>query len=251
MRCGRSSTSSAAAPSRSIRSTATTAICSRLAAASRCPPIRRRTAPRSRMADLRQLYRKPRSAVLQAGAGTGKTHSLVTLCLHALAGLGRPEPLPPARLWAVTFSEKAAAELKSRIRNRIDRLASAGAGAVRDLEPELWESSGGSPPAASHWRRVLRDLGLAQIDTLHGLCAQILRRHSATAGLDPDFAVLDEVQSKHLRAETSLATILDALDGPGPRKNAARDLCEDLSLSGGRFGGGLAGELESLLASLA
>ena len=204
------------------------------------------------MADLRQLYREPRSAVLQAGAGTGKTHSLVTLCLHALAGVGRREPLPPARLWAVTFSEKAAAELKGRIRQRVDGLATSNSPEeVRRIEPDLWESCGGSPPPASHWRRVLRDLGLAQIDTLHGLCAQILRRHSATAGLDPDFAVLDEVQSKHLRAETSLATILDALDGQGPRKNAARDLCEDLSLSGGRFGGGLAGELESLLASLA
>ena len=75
------------------------------------------------MAELRDLYRQPRSAVLQAGAGTGKTHSLVTICLHALAGVGRKEPLPPARLWAVTFSEKAAAELKGRIRQRVDRLA--------------------------------------------------------------------------------------------------------------------------------
>ena len=140
------------------------------------------------MADLRQLYREPRSAVLQAGAGTGKTHSLVTLCLHALAGVGRREPLPPARLWAVTFSEKAAAELKGRIRQRVDGLATSNSPEeVRRIEPDLWESCGGSPPPASHWRRVLRDLGLAQIDTLHGLCAQILRRHSATAGLDHQF----------------------------------------------------------------
>jgi ATP-dependent helicase/nuclease subunit A len=203
------------------------------------------------MADLQKLYRQPRSAVLQAGAGTGKTHSLVTLCLHALAGVGRPEPLPPARLWAVTFSEKAAAELKGRIRQRVDRLAGSSPQEVRRLEPELWESCAGSPPPASHWRRVLRDLGLAQIDTLHGICAQILRRHAAVAGLDPDFAVLDEVAARHLRAETSLATILDALDGEGPLQKAARDLCEDLGLRGGRFGGGLADELESLLSSLA
>src|SRR5205085_9612110 len=114
---------SGAGPSRSIRSLATTAICSRPAASSRFPPIPRKTAPRSRMADLQKLHREPRSAVLQAGAGTGKTHSLVTLCLHALAGVVRPEPLPPARLWAVTFSDKAAAELKGRIRQRVDRLA--------------------------------------------------------------------------------------------------------------------------------
>jgi len=221
------------------------------------------------MADLRALYREQRSAVLQAGAGTGKTHSLVTLCLHALAGAGRPEPLPPSRLWAVTFSEKAAAELKGRIRQQVDRLAASNPDEVRRVEPELWESCGGCPPSASHWRRVLRDLGLAQIDTLHGLCAKILRRHAAAAGLDPDFAVLDEVEAKQLRAQTSLATILDALDGEGPPyapacglrpsqakpapplEQAARDLCEDLGLSGGRFGGGLASELESLLGALA
>jgi len=203
------------------------------------------------MADLRALYRAQRSAVLQAGAGTGKTHSLVTLCLHALAGVGCPAPLPPSRLWAVTFSEKAAAELKGRIRQRVDRLAASSPEEVRRVEPELWESCAGSPPAASHWRRVLRDLGLAQIDTLHGLCAQILRRHAAAVGLDPDFAVLDEIEAKRLRAETSLATILDALDGEGRLQEAARDLCEDLGLSGGRFGGGLASELESLLGLVA
>ncbi|MFL5362366.1 MAG: UvrD-helicase domain-containing protein [Myxococcales bacterium] len=203
------------------------------------------------MAELRDLYRQPRSAVLQAGAGTGKTHSLVTLCLHALAGVGRPEPLAPARLWAVTFSEKAAAELKSRIQKRVDRLATASVAEVREIEPELWESTGGSPPAASHWRRVLRDLGLAQIDTLHGICAQLLRRHAAVAGIDPDFALLDEVEAKDLRARTSLGTILDALDGKGPLADAARELCEEMGLQGGRFGGGLADELTALLSSLA
>ncbi|MFL5399079.1 MAG: UvrD-helicase domain-containing protein, partial [Myxococcales bacterium] len=203
------------------------------------------------MAELRDLYRQPRSAVLQAGAGTGKTHSLVTLCLHALAGVGRPEPLAPARLWAVTFSEKAAAELKSRIQKRVDGLATASVEEVRKIEPELWESTGGSPPAASHWRRVLRDLGLAQIDTLHGICAQLLRRHAAVAGIDPDFALLDEVEAKDLRARTSLGTILDALDGNGPLADAARELCEEMGLQGGRFGGGLADELTALLSSLA
>src|SRR5205814_2097573 len=83
------------------------------------------------------------------------------------------------RLWAVTFSEKAAAELKGRIRQRVDGLATSNSPEeVRRIEPDLWESCGGSPPPASHWRRVLRDLVPAQIHTLHGLPAQILPRHS-------------------------------------------------------------------------
>ena len=91
------------------------------------------------------------SAVIQAGAGTGKTHNLVSVCLELL---GREDPLPPGRLWAVTFTEKAAAELKGRIRARVDELAAA------DVR----------------WRRIRRELGQAQIGTIHALCAQILRR---------------------------------------------------------------------------
>ena len=70
-----------------------------------------------------ELWTLDRSAVVQAGAGTGKTHSLVTLCLHLLGGVGRGEPLAPAGLCAVTFTEKAAAELQARLRQRVDALA--------------------------------------------------------------------------------------------------------------------------------
>jgi ATP-dependent helicase/nuclease subunit A len=75
------------------------------------------------VADLYPLFVLADSAVVQAGAGTGKTHSLITLCLHLLGGAGRAEPLPPQRLCAVTFTEKAAAELSARLRQRVDRLA--------------------------------------------------------------------------------------------------------------------------------
>src|SRR5207248_5663803 len=129
---------------------------------------------------------------VQAGAGTGKTHSLVTLCLHLLGGIGRAEPLPAARLWAVTFTEKAAAELKGRIRQRIDALAECAPEEVARIEPDLAAEA----PPASLWRRVRRDLGAAQIGTIHGLCAQILRRHAAAAGLDPAFTVLDDVEAR-------------------------------------------------------
>jgi len=60
------------------------------------------------------------SAVIQAGAGTGKTHRLVAICIDLLGGA---DTMQPAKLWAVTFTEKAAAELKGRIRGRVDELA--------------------------------------------------------------------------------------------------------------------------------
>src|SRR5437764_9129792 len=200
------------------------------------------------MSELGALFVSQRSAVVQAGAGTGKTHSLVTLCLHLLGGAGRAEPLPAARLWAVTFTEKAAGELKGRIRERVDALAECAPEEVARIEPEL--ATSGAPPAAL-WRRVRRDLGAAQIGTIHGLCGQILRRHAAAAGLDPEFTVLDEVEARQLRADACLAASLESLESTGPLRDAARRLCAELGFRGsGRFGRGLADELSSLLSTL-
>jgi ATP-dependent exoDNAse (exonuclease V) beta subunit len=168
------------------------------------------------------------SLVIQAGAGTGKTHSLVSLCVELL---GRQDPLPPAKLWAVTFTEKAAAELKGRIRSRLDELA-------------------GRDPS---WRRVRRDLGLAQIGTIHSLCGQILRRHAAAAGVDPAFTVLDEEQARRFVREACEGTALRALEGAlgAPLREAARRLCAEMGLrTQGKFGIGLADELAALLQKL-
>lgn len=199
-----------------------------------------------------ELFHLAQSAVIQAGAGTGKTHSLITLCLHLLAGIGRAEPLAPARLWAVTFTEKAAAELKGRLRERIDRLTALEDPAeVALLEPEL--SLSPALPGAAHWRRVRRDLGLSQIGTIHGLCGQLLRRHAAAAGVDPNFSMLDENDARRFLAEACENATLEALEGrAGPeREQAARRLCAELNFrGGGRFGRGLAEELAALLSSL-
>jgi ATP-dependent helicase/nuclease subunit A len=175
-----------------------------------------------------ELSRARGSAVIQAGAGTGKTHSLVELCIELLGGR---DPLPPARLCAVTFTEKAAAELKGRIRSRVDVLA--------ECEPL--------------WRRVRRDLGLAQIGTIHSLCGQILRRHAAAAGIDPGFSVLDETQARRLLREACEIVALRALEGAlGPDlREGSRRLCAEMGLrTQGKFGAGLADEMAALLAKL-
>jgi ATP-dependent exoDNAse (exonuclease V) beta subunit len=169
------------------------------------------------------------SAVIQAGAGTGKTHRLVELCIELL---GRADPVPPARLVAVTFTEKAAAELKGRIRARVDALA------VTDV----------------NWRGVRRDLGLAQIGTIHSLCGQILRRHAPAAGIDPGFAVLAEDEARRLLREACETAALRALEGAlgEPLRDTARRLCAEMGLrTQGKFGLGLAEELAAVLQKLA
>src|SRR5437870_2812861 len=99
---------------------------------------------------MKTAARCPVPRVIQAGAGTGKTHRLIDLCVDLLGG---DPPLAPGRLCAITFTEKAAAELKDRLRRRVDSLAA------------------GQP----RWRKIQRDLGLAQVGTIHGLSGQMLR----------------------------------------------------------------------------
>jgi len=68
------------------------------------------------------------NACVFAGAGTGKTHGLVTECLRLLGGADRAEPLPPAQLCLLTFADKAAAEMRGRLASRVAALAAGGRG---------------------------------------------------------------------------------------------------------------------------
>src|ERR1700751_4621433 len=107
------------------------------------------------------------SVALSAGAGCGKTMVLTERFLAALDdGGGRPL----RALVALTFTEKAARELRQRIRAR----GRAGLDSARD--PERW------------WA-ILRGLEAAPIGTFHEFCAALLRRHAMQAGVDPEFAI--------------------------------------------------------------
>ena len=76
------------------------------------------------------VYAFRRNLVLAASAGTGKTHTLVGVLLHAMLGAsemggeGAHEPVDPARIVATTFSRKAAAEIRERIVVELSALAS-------------------------------------------------------------------------------------------------------------------------------
>jgi len=112
------------------------------------------------------------NVAVTAGAGTGKTTTLVARYLSLLAD----ENLPPRSIVAITFTIKAAREMRNRIRLEISRYLSA------DLESD----------ERTRWERRHNQLDAARIGTIHSLCAEILRSHPAEAEIDPDFAVLDE-----------------------------------------------------------
>src|SRR5206468_3327525 len=91
---------------------------------------------------------------------------------------------PLASVVAMTFTEKAARELRQRIRQACHRRLTT------------------SPPErATFWRSVLRGLEAAPVSTFHEFCGGVLRGHALAAGIDPDFEVLDAAVAGTVRDE--------------------------------------------------
>ena len=172
------------------------------------------------------------SACVFAGAGTGKTHGLITECLRLLGGADRDEPLPPGRLCLLTFTEKAAAEMRGRLAARVAALA---AGEASEPELDASFASAGRPfPPPSEWRRLQGRLSDATIATFHGFCAGLLRRAPAGSGVPSDFVLLDEEESLGLLEELAERLVLERLEAADPSVEA---LCAELDLRGMRRSG--------------
>ncbi|MGD8903949.1 MAG: UvrD-helicase domain-containing protein, partial [Anaerolineae bacterium] len=119
-----------------------------------------------------------RDIVVTAGAGTGKTRTLVARYLSLVA-----ESLPLRSIVAITFTRKAAREMRNRVRDEI-RI--------------YLERSDLSETERDRWQGLYAELDAARIGTIHSLCSEILRSHPAEAGVDPRFGVLDEGQENIL-----------------------------------------------------
>ncbi len=143
------------------------------------------------------LYAFRRNVVLVASAGTGKTHALVGVLVHALLGVSELArgAVDPARVCATTFSRKAAAEIRERLVSELERLsllapsaydADLAAAATRLAIPWTPEER------ASRARAALSRIEHATISTLHGLAYGIARDHALSVGLPPAFTVASE-----------------------------------------------------------
>ena len=140
-----------------------------------------------------------RNLVVIAGAGTGKTALLVERALNLVAGHG----VSMTEIAAITFTEKAAAELRERLARALDELRvlargwTTTAGLPPDTEARrayawLAGEAGHAPPLIEQRAlAALVDLDFAPVTTLHAFCADLLRRHPREAGVDPAFAVDD------------------------------------------------------------
>lgn len=132
------------------------------------------------------------NVVVVAGAGTGKTTLLVNRLVHLL--IKEPSPMPVTQVVALTFTNKAATEMKVRLRERLavlarsqtDPMRTTDGGAVsrNDLQVRYGLSS---DAIAARAQAALRELEKAQIGTLHSFAAHLLRLYPLESGVDPDF----------------------------------------------------------------
>jgi ATP-dependent helicase/nuclease subunit A len=142
-----------------------------------------------------------RALLVEAGAGTGKTAVLVQRFVHLLA---RHPDWPLESIVAVTFTEKATREMRSRIRREIEARAA-------------------SEGPTSSWQARRRELDRLAVSTIHGLCARILRENPIAAEIDPRFTVLEETDTALLREEAVRRSLAElgarSQDAADPKRN--------------------------------
>ena len=135
------------------------------------------------------------NALVSASAGTGKTSTLVERCLRCLCD----ERAALDEILVVTFTEAAAAEMRERLRARLEEKHQA-------------------EPQDSRWAEQLALFDAAHIGTLHSLCFKLVRQHFYELKFDPQLSVLDESEGG-LLADESIEAVLQphyaALDEHG------------------------------------
>lgn len=132
------------------------------------------------------VARRSGSLLLAAGAGSGKTSVLAERFARAVLEDG----VSPRAILAITFTERAAGELKRRVRERLLELGA---------------------------REAAQEAEGAFVSTFHGFCTRLLRSHALLAGLDPGFAILDAPQARRLSSlafRDALARLLEQEGDP-------------------------------------
>lgn len=139
----------------------------------------------------RAVHARGINVAVVAGAGAGKTRVLVERYLELLA-----RGIPLKKIVAITFTEKAASEMRDRVRGEIEQRAA-------------------DPNASALWHEHRRDMDDARISTIHSLCTRLLRANSVEARVDPRFDVLDDQDAALWQAQALDAVLKDLAEGGG------------------------------------
>src|ERR1041385_3165137 len=135
-----------------------------------------------------------RHVSVTAGPGAGKTFVLVERYLEIL----RTKKVSVDNSVAITFTNRAANEMRQRVRERIDELLRTSLASERQT-----------------WLRHKRTLEAAVISTIHGFCSRLLREFPVEADIDPQFVLLDEHQAAMLLESVVEETVADAIHHGG------------------------------------
>ena len=133
-----------------------------------------------------------RPVAVTAGPGSGKTRVLVARYLEILDSTSADIE----NIVAITFTKKAASEMRERVRSEMDRRA----------------DNAVDPDSRRDWRRRRRQLDGAVITTIHGFCSRLLREHPVEAAVDPQFTVLDAYQESVMTDSAAHAAVTGAID---------------------------------------
>jgi ATP-dependent helicase/nuclease subunit A len=144
-------------------------------------------------AQARAIARREERLIVTANAGSGKTRVLAERFVRSCIEDG----IEPAAILAITFTEKAAGELRERVRSRFVELGR------RDL----------AQATEAAW-----------VSTIHGFCMRVLKANAVTAGLDPAFTVLDEGDARALRTEAFERALAEWLGNGGATRAEAIDV---------------------------
>lgn len=152
------------------------------------------------------------NVLVEAGAGSGKTRTLVQRCLARVVDPEHAVSLE--HILMVTFTEAAAAEMRKRIGEALEKAVAA--------ERDRHADSGGGPRLC--WlEEQLALLDTARISTLHSFCLQLIREHFHELGIDPQLAVLDEAQAKVMARQTLDEVLRGHYAGKQPNSQAVQD----------------------------
>jgi ATP-dependent helicase/nuclease subunit A len=138
--------------------------------------------------------------IVEAGAGAGKTYCLTRRYVYALL----QDACEPRQILTMTFTRKAAIEMRERVRTRIGECLALG---------HLPDEVGGAELTAeqfSHLCECREALSQAPINTFHGICSDLLRQFPVEAGVDPKFTLLEPAASQ-LRLERLVADVLERI----------------------------------------
>mgnify|MGYP002803017938 FL=1 len=130
---------------------------------------------------LRVIETRDSNLLVSAAAGSGKTAVLVERIIQRITD--QDHPIDIDELLVVTFTSAAAAEMRERIRDAVERAL---------------DQDGDNP----HLLRQMTLVHNAQITTIHSFCMNVIRNHFHEIDLDPGFRIVDEGENRLLMADT-------------------------------------------------